>query len=238
MTPTRIAVSAASPRARVDLVVGRLAPRLVARGAASAHVAVAAAGMVLLGGDHVRVDVDVGEGCLLEIEEVGGTVAYPSRGTAAEWTVRARLGAGAVLLWRALPFVVADGADVERRTEVVLDANARIVLRETLVLGRHGESGGRIVSELSVRDPLGPVVAERLEARGDAPEPGVLGAHRVADAVVAAGFRPPTRPGDLILEEPGAIARRFAAQTHESALDDVWRAWSGSAAEPFSAGAP
>ncbi|NNH05088.1 urease accessory protein [Microbacterium ulmi] len=245
-----MAVEAGIPRAHVDLAVGALAPRLVGRGPASAHVALAAAGMVLLGGDRVHVDIDVGAGCLLEIEDIGGTVAYPSRGTPSTWTVEATLGANAVLLWRGLPFVVADDADVERRTAIVLERGARAVIRETLVLGRHGERGGRLVSESTVSDAEGPILAERLELHGCAPEPGVLGGCRVADTVVAVGFRPPTRPGDLVLAQPGALARHLGAHTHASPLDGVWSAWSDAAggaggdaaaraAEPaFSVGAP
>ena len=62
VTTTRIAVTAGEPRAHVELAVGALAPRLISRDATRAHVAVAAAGMVLLGGDHVHIEVDVGHG--------------------------------------------------------------------------------------------------------------------------------------------------------------------------------
>ena len=92
MTSTRIAVTAGEPRAHVELAVGALAPRLISRDAARAHVAVAAAGMVLLGGDHVHIEIDVGPACTLEIEDVGGTVAYP--GARSSWILDVRIGAG------------------------------------------------------------------------------------------------------------------------------------------------
>ena len=162
MTATRIAVTAGEPRAHVELAVGALAPRLISRDATRAHVAVAAAGMVLLGGDHVHVEIDVGPGCTLEIEDVGGTVAY--RGARSSWILDVRIGAGGTLLWHGLPFVVTDGADVERRSSLTLESGARAVIRETLVLGRHGERGGRLVSALSVVDSDGPILLERLDA--------------------------------------------------------------------------
>jgi len=96
VTTTRIAVTAGEPRAHVELAVGALAPRLISRDAVRAHIAVTAAGMVLLGGDHVHVEIDVGPGCTLEIEDVGGTVAY--RGARSSWILEARIGAGGTLL--------------------------------------------------------------------------------------------------------------------------------------------
>ncbi len=223
MNSTRIAVTAGDPRAHVNLAVGALAPRLISRDAMRAHVAVTAAGMVLLGGDHVHIGIDVGPGCTLEIEDVGGTVAYP--GARSSWTLECRIGAGATLLWHGLPFVVTDEADVERRTSLTLDAGARAVIRETLVLGRYGERGGRLSSALDVVDPVGPVLVERLDADGNAPEPGVLGRNRVIDAVLAVGFRPPSSPKDLEFDQPGSMARHLSDHTHGSPLDPVWESW-------------
>ena len=223
MTSTRIAVTGGDPRAHVELGVGALAPRLISRDATRAHVAVAAAGMVLLGGDHLRIGIDVGPGCTLEIEDVGGTVAYP--GARSSWILDVRIRAGGMLLWHGLPFVVTDGADVERVSTLTLEPDARAVIRETLVLGRHGERGGRLISAQEVVDESGPVLVERLEADGNAPEPGVLGSVRVIDAVVAVGFRPPTRPKDLEFDRPGAMARHLSDHTHGSPLDPVWDAW-------------
>ena len=223
MTSTRIAVTAGDPRAHVELAVGTLAPRLISRDAVRAHIAVAAAGMVLLGGDDVHIEIDVGPKCTLEIEDVGGTVAYP--GARSSWLLGVRIGAGGTLLWHGLPFVVTDGADVERRSSLTLESGAGAVIRETLVLGRHGERGGRLVSALTVADAGGPILLERLEAEGTEPEPGVLGSNRVVDAVIAVGFRPPARPMDLEFDRPGAMARHLSDHTHGSPLDPVWDAW-------------
>lgn len=223
MTSTRIAVAAGEPRAHVELAIGALAPRLISRDSVRARVAVAAAGMVLLGGDHVGIEILVGPGCTLEIEDVGGTVAYP--GAPSSWNLEVRVGAGGTLSWNGLPFVVTDGAEVERRTSVTLAAGARAVMRETLVLGRHREQGGRLISALSMVDQDGPILIERMNAHGGEPEPGVLGGNRVLDAVIAAGFRPPARPHDLEFEGPGAMARHLSDHTHGSPLDPVWEAW-------------
>lgn len=234
MIPTRIVVRRGDPRARVDLVVGALAPRLVSRDATRAHVALAAAGMILLGGDEVHIDVTVGSGCLLELEDVGGTIAYRADGRRSAWTMTVRVEPGGVLLWRGLPFVVTDGADVERRTTLELGPGAAAVIRETLVLGRHGEDGGRLCSSFDARGAGGPLLIEQLDVDGLVPEPGVLGAHRVLDAVTALGFWPSRVPGDLVLEHPGAVARHYGTETHTSRLDRVWDDWARAAHDAMS----
>lgn len=225
LADTRVAVTAGSPRARVDLVVGALAPRLIDRSENYARVALTAAGMILLGGDRVRIEVQVGPGCTLDLVDVGGTVAYPTQATASQWLIDAHVAEGGVLLWQGLPFVVAEGADVRRRTDIHLGVGATVLLRETLVLGRHGEVGGRVRSEMHVADADGPLLVEHLEVDAHAPEPGVLSDHRVFDSVIAIGASPPATRGALVLETPGAIARYLGAQTHTSGLDATWKAW-------------
>ena len=219
---TRISVQPGETRARVGLVTGAIAPRLIERDTTSAKVALAAAQMLLLDGDAVRIEIEVGAGCTLELEDIGGTVAYP--GTSS-WEVVARIGARGRLLWKGLPFVVAAEARAHRHTHLLLGADAAVLLRETLVLGRHDEIGGAIDSSLTVFDSDGPVLVERLDADGALPGPGVLGTNRVIDAVIAVGFRPPTRPGDLELEQPGAVARVIGLHTHASGLGPVWAGW-------------
>jgi urease accessory protein len=220
--PTRIAVTAAEPRARVDLAVGMLAPRLVERGPRSALVAVAAAQMLLLDGDDLVIDVEVGAGCTLEVEDVGGTVAYPG---VSSWRLIARVGRGGRLIWRGLPFVVASGARARRISEIVLAPGAVVIMRDTIVLGRHGERGGEIRSEMSIQQEEQPALIERLEADAAAPQAGVLGVHRVLDSVVAVGFRPPPGEGILSLETPGAIVRYLGEEAHSSGLDEIFTSW-------------
>jgi urease accessory protein len=222
VSATRIAVAAAEPRARVDLTVGMLAPRVVERGPTHVAVAISAAQMLLLDGDDLVMDVEVGAGCTLEVEDVGGTVAYPG---VSSWHLVARVGDGGTLIWRGLPFVVAAGTRTRRTTEIVLGRDAAVLLRDTVVLGRHGERGGQVTSAVRIDRDGHPLLVEELEADAADSQVGVLGAHRVLDSVVAAGFRPPPVEGVLELEEPGAIARHLGAEAHGSGLDAVWVAW-------------
>lgn len=195
--------------------------------------------MLLLAGDRVDIHISVGAGCLLRIQDIGGTVAYPRRDSdaaeqpeeLAEWNIHVDLGPGALLLWEGLPFIASETAQVLRATSVNLAQGSMAVIRETLVLGRHREHGGRVRSRMQVQDAAGPVLLEDVFADGTDPEPGVLGAHRVLDQVLAVGFRPETSEGDLELYAPGAISRHLGAETHASPLQDVFRRWSEQAAE-------
>lgn len=236
---TRIALAAredgAAGPARLALRPGLLQPRTLARGTRHARVALVAGGAMLLGGDAVRVEVEVDDGCTLEIEDVGGTVAYESTGEPSRFDVAVTLGRDAQLLWRAHPFVVAAGADVDRQTVIDLGEDSSVLLRETLVLGRSGERGGRIRSGLHARVQTAdaaayPLLHEELALDGAAGRVGVLGEHRVLDSAILLGRRPPgaTRPEGvtvLELDGPGAMARRVADATHGTGIDAVMEAW-------------
>lgn len=235
--PVRTSVrvrAAAAPGApvRVGAADGLLASRLITRGTTSATVALVAQGAVLLGGDHVVVSVDVDDGLDLTLLDVGGTVAYDGAGLPCRWDVEIRLGADSRLTWAGLPLVVATGADLTRTTTVRLGARSRAVLRETTVLGRSGERGGRVLVRSDVHDDAGPVLVEELTADGARPVPGVLGPHRVLDTLsdlhgTDTDEDPPpagsalTDPGltTLPLERGGTLVRWLGSATHASPLD-------------------
>ncbi|GAB2569854.1 urease accessory protein UreD [Microlunatus antarcticus] len=148
---------------------------------------------LLLGGDVVELEVRVGPGARLDLFDVAGTVAYHGRGEASAWHVRLELAAGAALTYACEPFVVGDGADVTRTLDVDLAPDASAVVRDTVVLGRTGQRGGRLRSVTAVRVGGRPVLLEdqRLDPDGLRDAPGMLGAHRVLDTVAWLG---PARP--------------------------------------------
>ncbi|MCU1527019.1 MAG: urease accessory protein [Frondihabitans sp.] len=225
---TEVRIAQGSPRARVTTVPGVVVARIVEREKASATVALVAGGAVLLGGDDIVIRITVGDGCSLRLDDIGGTVAYSSDGRRSSWHTEIVVGRGAHLDWRGLPFVVCDGADVDRRTRIRLDRTATALVRESLVWGRVGELGGRLVSTTVVEYDGVPLLVESLEGDGRSPVPGVLGRHRVVDSLLALGFRP-ERPSStatfLPLEGQGGLARYLGDQTHESGLDRVQASW-------------
>jgi urease accessory protein len=180
----------------------------------------------------VALSVEVDDGLDLTLLDVGGTVAYDGAGQACRWDVDVRLGVGARLTWAGLPLVVASGADVTRTTTVRLGAGSRLLLRETTVLGRTGERGGRVVVRSVVHDDDGPVLVEELAADGAAPVPGILGPHRVLDTL--SDLRGPDTdedgpPPESALQDPdvttlhldrgGSLVRWLGPATHHSPLD-------------------
>jgi len=250
---TEIHLNAAEGRARLETRAGALVPRVIHTGPASARVALVAGGALLLGGDRVRLDVTVGAGCTLELEDIGGTVAYNADGHKSEWIVDVTVEAGALLIWHGLPFVVADGANVDRRTSIILRGpGATACLRETIVLGRTGERGGIIDLRTSVltiattsdeKNQTEPLFVERLVVRGTEPVPGVIGTNRVMDSLLYFGGRAPAVAPAVLgateileLEGPATIARSLQHEAHRSVLTTVWDDWCASALAVQAAG--
>lgn len=232
MSDTRIAIAEGPAQAHCELVVGKLAPRLISRTSRSAHVGLTAAEMLLLDSDVVDLQITVGTGCTLRLEEIGGTVAYPRRqpqaaelSPPAQWNTHIQLQPNARFIWDSLPFVLAAESEVHRKSALELSEGAAALMRETYVFGRHGETGGALRSEVSAQDPQGPVLEEVLAADASTPAPGILGAHRVFDSLTALGYSPDVEPGDLQLAHSGTMARWLGDATHNSALDQRFRDW-------------
>jgi len=225
---TRIEVTAAAGRARVDTAVTAatgapaLRPMLLSSDPTSARLCLVPDGAVLLAGDALALEVSVGPGVRLTLVEPTGTVAYNMNGTAASWTADLTLRDGATLVWAGEPFVVAAGALVRRSTRVTLGEGARLALREAIVLGRHGERPGRGVVEWAAYDAGGrPLLVETLDLDDRARLPGILGgasgASRVLGSVTGLGIDVPADEaplGRLDLDRGGVLWRQLAGDTH------------------------
>ncbi|WP_432940156.1 urease accessory protein UreD [Kribbella sp. CA-253562] len=220
---TRIEVVADPVRDRCLLRTGDLSPRRLPAPPGVVRVALVAAGALLLAGDDVRIEVIAQGQVRLEVVETAGTVAYAMRGGSARWDVDVTLTDGAELSWHGEPFVVAEGADVQRSTALTLDHDCRALLRESLVLGRHGEAGGRLRTRTTATVGAGELLVEDLDL-----SPGLrsgwamLGEARCLDSVTALGHRLPEAPQILQLEGPGSIARRLVTEQHMSDLNALW----------------
>lgn len=201
-----------------------LRPVLLDSGSTWARIALVAEGALLLAGDRVTVSVDVGPGVHLRVIEPSGVVAYSMHGQSASWNLEVRLRPRSSLVWEGQPFVAAAGAIVERHSTVDLDAGARLLLRETLVLGRTGEPAGTIRSRAEVTRCGAPVLLEELALGVSAQVPGILGPHRVLDTVLALGQDSVDHPSRLDLDAEGHLYRVLVGQAHESRLEDLWSA--------------
>ncbi|MCL3839092.1 urease accessory protein UreD [Aeromicrobium duanguangcaii] len=198
-------------------------PMLLSSDEDGARVSLVPEGALLLAGDAVRIEVVVGPGAHLELVEPAGTVAYAMDGGRARWDVDITLDAASSLVWAGEPFVVAEGARVDRRTRVRLGWDARLALREVLVLGRHGERPGVLAQDLTVLGPRDiPVLLESLHV-GPGSGPLLLGA-RVMGTVTVVGDRlPPTTAGTrLELEGCGTMVRHLADEAHLAVPHEAW----------------
>ncbi|TQJ06675.1 urease accessory protein [Kribbella jejuensis] len=200
-------------RNRCLLRTGHLSPRQLPGSPGVARVALVQAGALLLAGDEVRIEVAVSGPVRLEIVETAGTVAYGMRGGSARWDVDIDLTDGASLHWYAEPFVVSAGADVTRTTTTRLTTGCTANLRESIVLGRQNETGGRLHTSTRAWLDDEPLLAEDLDYRNSW---AILGTARCLDTVTTLGFRLPDDPQTLQLEGPGSIARQLVHQQHEA----------------------
>ncbi|KAA2262979.1 urease accessory protein UreD [Solihabitans fulvus] len=131
LIPHRSAVRSASTAALVHLVSSATAP---------------------LGGDELTLTVRVGAGAQLCLRGVAATLALPGyRPGGSRATIRFEAADGATVSYLPEPTVVTARADHSAELVAELAEDARLRLREVLVLGRSGERPGRLVSVLRVR---------------------------------------------------------------------------------------
>lgn len=149
-----------------------------------------------LGGDGVDLDIEVRAGAELTVRSAAASVALPGAGPS--WVrVNARVAPGASLRWVPEPTILAARCRHRVDATVAVGEGARLHWREELILGRHGEAPGSVVSRLQVDYAGRPLLRHEL-ALG--PE------HPGWDSpAVTAGAR---AVGSLVLVGPGAGAAR------------------------------
>lgn len=208
-----------------------LAPRPLAPCPGRTRIALVGTRAGLLAGDELSLRISVGPGARLELVEPAGLVAYDHRGGTSRWRARVDIAEGGELIWHGLPFVVSTGADVERAMDARLAAGARMLWRDTLVLGRSGERGGRVRATTRVTYEGRDLLVEELDLTDpDVRElPGILGPNRVIGSVTALGATPagPPHPYRMELAGPGAQVRLLdtVAPAVEAELTAVWESW-------------
>jgi urease accessory protein len=161
-----------------------------------------------LGGDDLRLDIEVRAGATLRIRTAAASVALPGRGGGeSRLRITATVGPGARLEYLPEPVVVADGARHRVEVHVSLAGDATLLLRDEVVLGRHGERGGACVTRL--RADVGGAPLLRHEVAVDGTDevslgPAVLAGHRAYGSLLAAGpgVRPPASCADGVAVMP------------------------------------
>ena len=138
----------------------------------------------------------------LRVRSAAATVALPGPdGLESVLSLTATVGRGARLEYLPEPVVVANGARHATELRVTLAEGACLLLRDELILGRHGEKGGACRTSLRVDYAGRPLLRHALEVSGTDETslgPAILSGHRAVGAALLAG--------------PAAIARTRASR--------------------------
>lgn len=173
----------------------RATPPLVPRrtGPDEVHLVGAAGGP--LGGDELTLEIQLAADAQLTIRSAAATIVQPGDGSAgpARLTVRAQLAAGARLHWCPQPTVVCDEAELHTSLRLELAEGASALVHERIILGRHGERGGRYRGELRI-DHAGAALLRHTSVL-DGVDPGLSGpagtaGHRSLTTLCGVGGEP------------------------------------------------
>lgn len=144
-----------------------------------------------LGGDDLTLTIEVGDGAALRVRTAAASVALPgATGAESVLRVHATVGAGARLEYLPEPVVIADGARHRGELRVSLAADATLLAREEVILGRHGERGGECVTRILVDLDGTPLLRQEVAVNGTDPTglgPAVLAGHRAFGSLVIVG---------------------------------------------------
>ncbi|WP_232663626.1 urease accessory protein UreD [Pseudonocardia sp. TRM90224] len=104
-----------------------------------------------LGGDALSLDVDVCAGAELRVRSAGATLVQAgTEDGPARWATTIRVRAAGRIDWAPEPTIVSDGASLESWLRIELAGDATAAVREVVVLGRHGQRGGRYRGAVNV----------------------------------------------------------------------------------------
>jgi urease accessory protein len=144
-----------------------------------------------IGGDDVRLDVDLAAGADLDIRTVAAGLTYPSAHRhRSRFDVRATVAAGATLRWLPEPTVLVAGCDHRTTATIRLAEGATLVWRDEVVLGRHDEPSGSLLQRLRIDVGGRPLLRTDLAlgpAWPGADGPAGAGAARAAGTLVMVG---------------------------------------------------
>ncbi|MGH9178831.1 MAG: urease accessory protein UreD [Acidimicrobiales bacterium] len=172
----------------------RSGPPVTLRATAGGMLYLAASAAGPLGGDEVDVEVEVGAGARLEVRTVAATLLLPGPGDAPSTTTQqVTVGEGAELHWLPEPAVAVRGCDHRTVTRIDLAAGARLLWREEVLLGRHGEKGGSVLQRLHIDRAGAPLLRTEhaIGTRWPGSEgPAGSGGWRAVGVVVLVGAEP------------------------------------------------
>jgi urease accessory protein len=147
----------------------------------------------------------------LVLGEISATLLLPGAdGAASRTTVGVTVEAGGTLVWWPQPVIAACGCNHLIEVRIDLAVDSRLVLREEILLGRHGETSGRLRQRLRVRRDQHPLHLQDLEL-GDTTgrSPAVLGDHRAVGNVLVVA--PDPLPDTTVLLDRQSLVMPLAS---------------------------
>jgi urease accessory protein len=220
---------AAVLRGESPLLLRRTGPRT--GGDLTVHLVGGAAGPMR--GDDLRLEIAVRPGARLDLRSVAASLALPGRPgpPPSRLVVHATVAAGGTLRWMPEPLIAAAGCDHRAVTEVHVADGGRLVWRDELVCGRHGEHSGDVRIDATIRYAGTALYRHELSVGPSAPGwsgAAVLGPGRAIGSLVVAGpdlpaVRPITGGAVMPLAGPGILATAVAADIRQvrQALDPL-----------------
>jgi urease accessory protein len=164
---------------------------------ATVHLLGGAAGPI--GGDELRLEIEVGAGASLDVRGVAASIALPGRSASTSYLmVVVKIAEGGCLRWLAEPLIAAASCRHEALSSVDMEEGARLIWREELICGRHGEPPGDATVATSLTYGGKPLLRQALRVGPQAPGhagPGVLAGAKAVGSLILAG--PPSRSGNL-----------------------------------------
>lgn len=167
-------------------VLASQSPLVLRRTPSAVYLVGGAAGPI--GGDLLSLAITVGAGAFLRLRTAAASIALPGLdGLESVLRVSATVAGGGCLEYLPEPVVVTAGARHATLVSVTLSAGASLVLRDEVLLGRHGEPGGTARSVLRVDYAARPLLRQSLSVSGTDPAslgPAVLAGHRAAGTLL------------------------------------------------------
>jgi urease accessory protein len=179
-----------------------------------------------IGGDELGLRISVGPGAFLRVRTAAASIALPGPdGLESVFLIAIDVAAGARLEYLPEPVVVSAGARHATIIRATLADGASLLLRDELLLGRHGEAGGAARSVLHVTYAGRPLLRQSLEVSGADPVtmgPTLLDGHRAVGTVLwvnpasreLSGGPVPGRTGEAVavmpLAGPGILVTALA----------------------------
>ncbi len=199
-------------------VLASQVPLVLRRTPDAVYVVGGAAGPI--GGDELALRISVAEGAFLRVRTAAAAIALPGPdGLESVLRISVSVGPGAHLEYLPEPVVITAGARHATIVSVSLDEGASLLLREELLLGRHGEDGGAARTVLRVDYAGRALLRQELEVSGtdDASlGPAVLAGHRAVGALLHVSPALARRPAGPVIPVDAPVTGSLAGTASQA----------------------